>query len=193
MFPDTAVQGKPSVAQSFPHHLPIPASMCLLVLCLPRKHPLPVHILSILSPICSTNSSRGPQCDLTTSCYGLLKQTAAGTCYFFVSFTALAGQVARQESAVDHFRPWQVCRLATPVGRCGRHLLATFSPLQPPCQFIGCKAHTPQWAKKCFPLWNFAPFLCLLICREHGQEGREPPDLFTCSLPLQRNWGHFLI
>lgn len=42
------------------------------------------------------------------------------------------------------------------------------------CQFFRRKAHTPQGAEKCFPLWNFAPFLCFLICGEHGQEGREP-------------------
>lgn len=55
---------------------------------------------------------------------------------------ALAGRVAPREPSADQFRPWQVCRLTVPVGRCERPTSWLSLPSDPHAQFIRGKAHT---------------------------------------------------
>lgn len=132
-------------------------------LCLP-----PFPGLSLLHPIYSTESPRAPLGDFTA-------------CWWW-------SRRARLISAA-----W---------GRCagGSHLAGrregsppiAFSPLQPVAWFIRWEAAIPHCQEGNVPMpatslhaCNFTSILCSLICREHGPEGGEPTDLFTCSLSLK--------
>lgn len=154
------------------HHLHVPASVCLLMLFLLPRCPFSACPLSLVCPsyIPSTPQSlHEPPLGDFTACWW-----------------------------------WSRCAwlISAAWGRCagGSHLAGrregsppiTFSPLQPVAWFIRWEAAIAHCQEGNVPMpatslhtCNFTSVLCSLICREHGPEGGEPTDLFTCSFSLK--------